>query len=72
MIAEKINSAAAALGELAGKVTPEVWETLSGVRRVLFGAAEQTEAMEEHITMDMLNGFIAKHEAEKAGGIAHG
>jgi hypothetical protein len=72
MIAEKITGAVAALGDLAGKVTPDVWETLSGVQRVLRGAADQTEAMEEHITMDMLNDFVAKHEAEKAGEIAHG
>jgi hypothetical protein len=65
MIAEKITGSVAALGELAGRVTPDVWETLSGVRRVLCDAADQTEAMEEHITMDMLQDFVTMHKAEK-------
>jgi hypothetical protein len=71
MIAEKITSAVAALGELAGKVTPEAWETVSAARRVLRGAADQVEAVEEHITMDMLNDFSAMHEAQKVKGVAH-
>jgi hypothetical protein len=72
MISEKITGACAALGELAGQVTPEVWDTLHCVRRELVDAADQAAAVEECLTMDMINDFATKHKAASAEGIANG
>jgi hypothetical protein len=73
MIAEKITGALAALGDLAGRVTPEVWEVLHCALRELRDAADQTKALEDRVTAETLNCGIAQNaeDAEGAKGIAH-
>ncbi|MDR2055633.1 MAG: hypothetical protein LBQ10_07185 [Desulfovibrio sp.] len=46
MIAEKINSVVAVLGDLGGHVPSEVWHILSCARKELRDAAEQAKEME--------------------------
>jgi hypothetical protein len=73
MIAEKITGALAVLGDLAGRVTPEVWEVLHCALRELRDAADQAGVLEGRVTADTLNCRIAQDaaEAEGAKGIAH-
>ena len=46
MLHEKIRSVAIALGELAGRVNPNDWQRLSGLRDELAALANDAEAME--------------------------
>ena len=46
MIQEKITDAALALGNLAGQVSEEQWETIRLVRQELFDAADQADHLE--------------------------
>ena len=62
MIAEKVITVIAALGECAGRVSPEVWEILSSSRRTLRDAAEQAEALESNLTNELIAGFTQKKE----------
>ena len=64
MIAEKITSCVAKLGDLAGKVSPEVRETLSCVRRELRDAAEQAEAMEGRAYISEVYATARREEKE--------
>ena len=60
MIAEKIYSVVAAIGDLAGKVPNDAWEVLSCARRELRDAAEQAATMESDTPVDVLNGRHAQ------------
>jgi hypothetical protein len=51
MIADDIKSVRAAIGGLAGRVTPSVWEELRAMNRVLAGAQEQAEVQAEVMTV---------------------
>lgn len=49
MISKDLESLAAALGDMAGRVNEEAWMQLRCIRDNLIAAAEQTREMERHL-----------------------
>jgi hypothetical protein len=70
MIAEKIKSANAALGVLAGKVTEEQWGLIKCVRNELKDAQESAEHLEQAVPVMVIDAMTARlvRAKEKSNG----